>query len=281
MERELSRLDPSGRTAVERLFAERGTDARSLALRYTAAGTPRDVLAPGLRIRTEDLGLTRRTSAEDLADAVVLRFAPLWRVSATDFQAAQKSTERHHRAAGKDVVTVEYRQMHRRVPVVESVLRVHVDEAESAALGITGSFSNVGELSTKPTVAANGERERTAVDAEERAGSPRLVVWSNYRTGPTAASRLSWEVPVESGDGGVIARACVDATTGRELARVPIPGASAERSFVRGSGRVVSNRAGGRFRGRNASSRASARLLARPVNARLFSEQVDLADRIS
>lgn len=231
LERELGRMPASARAEAERMLELGGSDRHALALRFTAAGTPRDVLSPGFRIRPEDVGLGRAANAGDLAAAVVARYAALWGVDARAFAGAERSEQHHASAAGKNVTTIEYRQRHRGIPVVESVLRVHVDDVENQILGITGSFGNVEGVATEPVLDEAMAKERTATSASERAGKPRLVVWSNYRSGPLHAPRLSWEVPVESSDGGLVARAYVDAENGTELARAPVEAHALRRSL--------------------------------------------------
>src|SRR5262245_53193789 len=70
VDRELAKLPASERAETENRLAEHGMDLHALAFRQTAAGTPRDLIMPGFRIRATDLGLPGRAPAARLADTL-------------------------------------------------------------------------------------------------------------------------------------------------------------------------------------------------------------------
>jgi len=217
VERQLASLATDDRRDVERLFAERSDDPHLLRVRFTAAGTPRSIVVAGFQIRASDLGLAATASPRELADALVTRFAAVWRVTPETFTTARVVLDEHRSTAGHDAVAVEYRQIYSGLRVIGGVLRVIVDPAAHAVTAVDGSVLPIGLLSTAPTVSGTDAAARVSVAATEGTGAPRLVIWSNYRSGADASAHLAWQIPVDSSDGGRLREVYVDAADGRML----------------------------------------------------------------
>ncbi len=229
--RALDGLSPAERATVAARFAETADHPGLLRLRFTAAGTPRDISAPGFAVLPDDLGLPATAGPRSLADAFVHRFAAAWGVPATAFDEATVDEDVHRSPLGHDVTTVIYRQRHGSLPVIGAFVAVHVGLAERAVIGVSGSFLPIAGLHMTPVLDAPSAAGIAPLDAGERAAPPRLVVWSEFRTGRSSAAHLAWQVPIEFAGGGLSRVAYLDAMDGRLLARYPVAKYSLRRSL--------------------------------------------------
>lgn len=229
--RAIEALPPAERSSVEARFAEESDHPAVLRVRFTAAGTPRDITAPGFAVAPTDLGLADDVLPRSLADAFVRHFAAVWDVRPTAFDEATVTEDVHHSPLDRDVLTVLYRQRYESLPVVGAFVAVHVGLVPRAVVGVSGSFLPITGLGVVPLVEGPAAAATAPLETGERAAPPRLVVWSEFRTGRSSAAHLAWQVPIEFAGGGLSGVAYLDAMDGRLLARYPVARYSLRRSL--------------------------------------------------
>ncbi len=220
------RLSSEARAA----FAERGVDPDALTFRFTAAGTPDSISAPGLALEAQDLELPADTSAKALADGFVRRFSGLWNVAPTAFEDATVEVEAAKRST---TTTVHYRQFHADLPVVGGHVAVRLDTTDPAApaiVGVSGAFLATDTVETTASIEAPLAVAGLQLDDGEKPQEPRLTVWSGSRAGHDAEPRLAWRVGIVRDDHPV-RQVYVDAHDGTSLQSEPLAWHSLQRSL--------------------------------------------------
>ena len=216
MEDEMDRMEPSRRSEVMARLEEIGEDPFQLGLSFTAAGTPRQIIAPGFSVSSEYLGLADGASPEEIGEAFALRFAGLWDVDPSVVTQAQRSVASTDHLVPR--VSVSFQQMEQGRRVVPARLTVHVDPNASSVRAVTGSFLRVDEGRTaEPAFDAEQSRGFVPASASERVRGGELVYWSEYRTGTSAEATLAYSFRVEASDGAGLREVLVDGNSGDVL----------------------------------------------------------------
>lgn len=237
VQRGIDALDENEQRLYEEWRQRSGEDLRDLRMRFTAAGTPRDIVAPGFRIRAEDLGLDGPVSAEELAAAFLARYGSLWRVAPSVFSAADRRVQHHDSTNGRPAVSVIYQQRHAGLRVADSRISIHVDAASSDIVAVTGSFLDVRGLPTTPTLSTEDAAAAVVPEDGESIERAELIIWSPYRNGTSSAATLAYRLSVIDRAGLSTRNVVVDARTGERLQDVPTVMYALKRSLwdLRGS----------------------------------------------